>query len=89
MAKVKKAKKASKKQIRKEITEKLSTSLAEFIPVVGRKRIQSGVKKLSKNLSRRLRTNALPSKKKGKNESVKKANAAPVPDQNKGLVEAV
>jgi len=83
MEKSKKAGKPSKKEIRKEISRKLNSSLAEFIPVIGKKRIEYGIKKLSNTLSRRLKKSVITANKKKKEKPVNNVKSAP--ENNKEL----
>ena len=92
MPKTKKAGKASKKQVRKDISTRLSAALEEFIPAVGKKRIESVIKKFSRTLSRNLKKSGKPDTKKDKKKPLKNVNAPreqKSAGQKPGIIEAV
>ena len=75
----------SKKQVRKEIFEKLSGALAEYKQELGEKKLAIRVKKASKLISRDLEKASRRQRQKTKKSVMPKAKskkAAPKPEQN-------
>ena len=92
MPKTNKAGKASKKQVRKDISSRLSAALEEFIPAVGKKRMESVIKKFTRVLSRKLKKSDKPETKKDKKKPLKNVNAPSdqkSAGQKPGIIEAV
>jgi len=65
-----------KKQVRKEIGEKLTGALAEYKQELGEKKLATHVKKVSKLISRDLLKTSKKQKRNGKKASVKPAKKA-------------